>query len=172
MQPFWEEKVVAENMNNINATYKVTPKKETNVKICVLNKSMLVPSYYTLDSCNWNIKVEFTHSKKQITKTVEINLWRKKIMRKKDVQPEKRVMMNFTPGEIQMFDRNEDTEGVKKEKESEKIESSIEKQHKEKGVWPKGFDKIFVKDCSEYRETEDEVWSSNKRLSRIKSIKY
>ena len=172
MQPFWEEKVVAENMNNINATYKVTPKKETNVKICVLNKSMLVPSYYTLDSFNWNIKVEFTHSKKQITKTAEINLWRKKIMRKKEVHPEKRVMMNFTPGEIQMFDRNEDTEGVKKEKESEKIESSIEKQHKEKGVWPKRFDKIFVKDCSEYRETEDEVWSSNKRLSRIKSIKY
>ena len=78
-------------------------------------------------------------------------------MRKKEVHPEKRVMMNFTPGEIQMFDRNEDTEGVKKEKESEKIESSIEKQHKEKDVWPKGFDKIFVKDCSEYRETEDEV---------------
>lgn len=78
-------------------------------------------------------------------------------MRKKEVQPEKRVMMNFTPGEIQMFDRNEDTEGVKKEKESKKIESSIEKQHKEKDVWPKGFDKIFVKDCSEYRETEDEV---------------
>lgn len=55
-------------------------------------------------------------------------------MRKKEVQPEKRVMMNFTPGEIQIFDRNEDTEGVKKEKESEKIESSIEKQHKEKDV--------------------------------------
>lgn len=55
-------------------------------------------------------------------------------MRKKEVHPEKRVMMNFTPGEIQMFDRNEDTEGVKKEKESEKIESSIEKQHKEKDV--------------------------------------
>ena len=74
MQPFWEEKVVAENMNNINATYNVTPKKETNVKICVLHKSMLIPSYYTFDSFNWNIKVEFTHSKKQITKTVRYNL--------------------------------------------------------------------------------------------------
>ena len=97
-------------------------------------------------------------------------------MKKKDNEKEgsatRKESNESTPGEIQMFDRNEDTEGVKKEKESEKIESSIEKQHKEKDVWPKGFDKIFVKDCSEYRETEDEVWSSNKRLSRIKSIKY
>lgn len=74
-----------------------------------------------------------------------------------------------------MFNRNEDTEDVKKEKESEKKNSSIEKQHREKDVRPKGFDKmIFVKDNSEYCETEDEVWigSSNERPGRIKSIKY
>ena len=46
-------------------------------------------------------------------------------------------MMEFTPGEIQMFNRNEDTEDVKKEKECEKIDSSIEKQHREKVVRPK-----------------------------------
>ena len=72
-----------------------------------------------------------------------------------DVETEE--MMEFTSEEIQMFNRNEDTEDVKKEKESEK-KNSIEKQHREKDVRPKGFDKmIFVKDNSEYCETEDEV---------------
>ena len=72
-----------------------------------------------------------------------------------DVETEE--MMEFTSEEIQMFNRNEDTEDVKKEKESKK-KNSIEKQHREKDVRPKGFDKmIFVKDNSEYCETEDEV---------------
>ena len=78
MRSFWEEKVhvVVENANNENITYNVKPERDTDRRIRVLHRNMLLPCDNHLDNLNWNIKTQPTH-KKQNKKTSSRQLPRK-----------------------------------------------------------------------------------------------
>ena len=65
MQSFWDEKVhvLVEKINNENITYKVKPERDTNGRIRVLHRNMLLPWNNILENFNWSIKTELTHKK-------------------------------------------------------------------------------------------------------------
>ena len=78
MRSFWEERVhvVVENINNENITYKVKPERDTDGRIRVLHRKMLLQCNDLLDNFNWNIKTKPTHKKQN--KKIASGLLRKK----------------------------------------------------------------------------------------------
>ena len=65
MRSFQEEKVhvVVDNINNENITYKVKPERDTDGRIRVLHRNMLLPCDDLLDNLNWSIKTKPTQKK-------------------------------------------------------------------------------------------------------------
>ena len=161
MRSFWEEKgyVVVENINNENITYKVKPERDTDGRIRVLHRNILLPCDDLLDNFNWNIKTKPTH-KKQNKKTASGLLPKKndneevKVTRNKNDGSEMGEMIAFTPREIQIFSREKSESIEKEEKEDQKaedkvdfsieLEKSRQELHKEKVVRPKENEKMIV----------------------------
>ena len=172
MRSFWEEKVhvVVENINNENITYKVNPEGDTDGRIPVLHRNMLLPCDNLLDNFNWNIKTQPTH-KKQNKKTASRQLPKKndneeeRVTENEHDGSEMGEMIEFTPRKIQIFSKVNTDKIEKEEKErqkvNEKVDFSIELEKngqelpRDKVVRPKGNEKmIVIGDGSEYCETE------------------
>ena len=166
MRSFWEEKVHLVVENNESITNKVKSEKNTNGRIRVLRRNMLLPCDYLLDNFNWSIKIEPTFYKKQNKKTASKQLPRKndneeeRVTENEDEGSEMGEMIEFTPREIQMFCKENNNNIEKKwEKRPESFSVELEKSgqelSREKVVRRKRNGKlIFVDDGSEYCETE------------------
>ena len=172
MRSFWEEKVhvVVENINNDNITYKVKPERDTDGRIRVLHRNMLLPCDNLLDNFNWNINTQPTHEK-QNKKTASRQLPKKNdneeesVTENEDDGSETGEMIEFTRREIQTFSKENSDKIGKKEKEGQKVDEKVdfpiesEKNERElpreKVVRPEGNEKmIVIDDGSEYCETE------------------
>ena len=57
-------------VENINTTYIVKPEKETDRKICVVHRNMLLSCFHLFDSFNRKTKTECADNKKQNLKAV------------------------------------------------------------------------------------------------------
>ena len=124
MRSFWEEKVhvVVENINNENITYKVKPERDTDGRIRVLHRNMLLPCDNLLDNFNWNINTQPTHEK-QNKKTASWQLPKNEeesVTENEDDGSETGEMIEFTPREIQTFSKEKVTKSKKKRKKAKK----------------------------------------------------
>ena len=169
MRSFWEKvHVVVENMNNENITYKVKPERDTDGRIRVLHRNMLLSCDNLFDNFNWNIKTQPIH-KKQNKKTRQMSKNNDNeeecVTENEDNDSETGEMTEFTPREIQIFSKENSGKIEKKKKEgqkvNEKVDFSIELEKsgqelpREKVVRSKGNEKmIVIDDGSEYCETE------------------
>ena len=84
MQPFWEEKVyvVVESINNGNITHKVKPEKDTDGRVRVLHRNMLLPCDNLLYNFNWIIQIQPTY-KEENRKTASRQISKKNNNEKK-----------------------------------------------------------------------------------------
>ena len=123
MQSFWDEKVhvLVEKINNENITYKVKPERDTNGRIRVLHRNMLLPWNNILENFNWSIKTELTH-KKQNKKAISRQLLRENdneeesVTENEDDGSETGKMIEFIPRKIHIFSK-ENSDKIRKKRE-------------------------------------------------------
>ena len=187
IRSFWDEKihVVLENIKNKNITYNVKPEKDTNGRIRVPYRNIVLPCDNLLDNFNWNIKTELNH-KKQDKKTASCQLPKKNdneeesVTENKDDSSEMGEMIEFAQREIHIFSKK-NNDKIEKEKKSQKIHEEVdfsielEKSRQElpgeKVVRPKRNEKLIpIDDGSQYCETEGRK-VEDKDQGGIKTIK-
>ena len=157
IRSFWDEKVhvVVENINNENITYKVRPQRNTDGRIRVLHRNMLLPSDDLLDSFNWNIKTKPTKKKQNKKATSGLPPMKNdnekgRATGNEGDGSEMGKMIAFTPREIQIFSKENSDNIEKEEKEVQKVEDKVE----DFSIGPWGNEKIIsVDDGFEYCET-------------------
>ena len=68
MRSFWRKKahVIVENTKKENITYKVKPERDTDGRIRVLHRNMILPCENLLDKFNCNLETKPTHKKNRI----------------------------------------------------------------------------------------------------------
>ena len=133
IRSFWDEKVhvVVENINNENITYKVRPQRNTDGRIRVLHRNMLLPSDDLLDSFNWNIKTKPTKKKQNKKATSGLPPMKNdnekgRATGNEGDGSEMGKMIAFTPREIQIFSKENSGNIEKEEKEVQKVEDKVE----------------------------------------------
>ena len=131
------------------------PERNTDGRIRVLHRNMLLPSDDLLDSFNWNIKTKPTKKKQNKKATSGLPPMKNdnekgRATGNEGDGSEMGKMIAFTPREIQIFSKENSDNIEKEEKEVQKVEDKVE----DSSIGPWGNEKIIsVDDGFEYCET-------------------